>query len=278
MKLKANVIGALLVIALPCLATAQYPSFAGVVSIDSVTVAAGSHVAVPIRLAGNNMAIAGLQIPLQFEGAYLSVDSITYGGTIKPTTMEASTRIDNNNDTISIIFYPNVLNYPFPSLSSSSGVLAVLHLTVDQAAPEGVITIDSIYHTSTMWTGTGFSNGDGVMFMPAAFVPGRIVVAMPTAVDDQFSQGLPATFGLSQNYPNPFNPVTTIEFALPRAGHTTVEVFNILGQRVVTLLSQPMDAGYHQVEYDAGNQPSGIYFYRITHPLGTQTKKMTLLK
>jgi len=89
---------------------------------------------------------------------------------------------------------------------------------------------------------------------------------------------LPAEFHLAQNYPNPFNPMTTIEFSLPSAGKTKLEVFNILGQTVATLIDQRLAAGIHQVQFDAGNHPSGIYFYRLSHALGTQTRKMVMIK
>ncbi len=91
------------------------------------------------------------------------------------------------------------------------------------------------------------------------------------------------TFALDQNFPNPFNPTTTIRFALPEPGLVTVEIYNIMGQKVKTLISDNMEAGYHQVVWDATNDygspvASGIYIYRMTSGAFTEVKKMTLLK
>ena len=93
----------------------------------------------------------------------------------------------------------------------------------------------------------------------------------------------PVAFRLEQNYPNPFNPTTTIEFQLPEAGKTNLVVYDVLGQVVARLLDEPLEAGNYQVEFDARNIASGVYFYRI-EAVGASgatyrdVKKMALLK
>ncbi|HOP07756.1 MAG TPA: T9SS type A sorting domain-containing protein [candidate division Zixibacteria bacterium] len=279
MRYKAIGVMILALLTLPGLAMAQFPTFNGVISIDTVVVQAGDHFGVPVRITNNNLEIAGLQIPIQFESSYLTVDSISYVGSLKPTTMSTAEHIDNNSDTLSFVYYPNIDTYPISTITSTSGILATIFFTLSAAAPEGTIGLDSLYTpTSLYWTGVGFSDPDGTMYQPAGFEPGAVIVSLPTAVDDDVVEGLPGEFALSQNYPNPFNPITTIEFSLPRAGHTLLEVYNILGQRVVTLVDANLQAGSHQVEFDGDSQPSGVYFYRITSPEGSQTKKMMLLK
>ncbi len=89
---------------------------------------------------------------------------------------------------------------------------------------------------------------------------------------------LPTEFALDQNYPNPFNPVTQINFALPQASHVTIEIYNIVGQKVTTLVDAQMAAGYHSVSWNAANNASGVYFYRLTADSFVETKKMLLLK
>lgn len=89
---------------------------------------------------------------------------------------------------------------------------------------------------------------------------------------------LPEGFSLSQNYPNPFNPSTTVEFSLPYAGVVTLGVYNMLGQRVVTLADGTFDAGVHAVEWDASQHATGVYFYRIEFDGFVQSRKMLLLK
>ncbi|MCZ7603917.1 MAG: T9SS type A sorting domain-containing protein [Melioribacteraceae bacterium] len=76
-------------------------------------------------------------------------------------------------------------------------------------------------------------------------------------------EGLPTEYTLYQNYPNPFNPSTTIRFALPFASSVRLEVYNLLGQKVATLLDGNENAGYHKLEFNAKNLASGIYFYTI---------------
>ncbi|MCK4371645.1 MAG: T9SS type A sorting domain-containing protein, partial [candidate division Zixibacteria bacterium] len=94
---------------------------------------------------------------------------------------------------------------------------------------------------------------------------------------------LPDSYSMSQNYPNPFNPSTTISFNLPNAGQVQLSIFNVLGQKVTTLVNGQLTAGTHEATWngtDESGSPvgSGIYFYRITSSDFDQTKKMILMK
>ncbi|UCE24701.1 MAG: T9SS type A sorting domain-containing protein, partial [Candidatus Zixiibacteriota bacterium] len=95
---------------------------------------------------------------------------------------------------------------------------------------------------------------------------------------------VPDKFGLNQNYPNPFNPTTVLSFNLPKPAKVTLEIFNILGQRVNTLIhGEQRQAGLHQVEWHGDNAAgdkvgSGIYFYRLRADDEVATRKMMLLK
>jgi photosystem II stability/assembly factor-like uncharacterized protein len=91
-------------------------------------------------------------------------------------------------------------------------------------------------------------------------------------------QGVPEGFSLEQNYPNPFNPSTTIRYALPHRSHVTLTVFNTLGQKVATPVNDDLQAGYHDIEFDASNLSSGVYFYRLTAGDFIQTKQMILVR
>ncbi len=90
--------------------------------------------------------------------------------------------------------------------------------------------------------------------------------------------GLPTEFKLSQNYPNPFNPTTAINFTLPEASIVKLSVYNAIGEKIVDVLNNQMEAGYHSVNFDGSNLTSGLYFYRIEIANYSSTKKMMLLK
>ncbi|MDP2982759.1 MAG: T9SS type A sorting domain-containing protein [Candidatus Latescibacter sp.] len=88
----------------------------------------------------------------------------------------------------------------------------------------------------------------------------------------------PSAFALSQNTPNPFNPTTTISFIIPKAGNVTVEVFNVSGQKVDTVVNTYMEAGGHSVTWNAMRHSAGMYFYTVKTKDASKTMKMTLLK
>ncbi|MEX1161276.1 MAG: MBG domain-containing protein [Balneolaceae bacterium] len=89
---------------------------------------------------------------------------------------------------------------------------------------------------------------------------------------------LPATFELSQNYPNPFNPATNIRFSVPERAQVTLEIYDILGRKVQTLVSQAMQPGWHVVSWNASQLSSGMYLYRLQAGNAVFTKKLTLIK
>jgi hypothetical protein len=89
---------------------------------------------------------------------------------------------------------------------------------------------------------------------------------------------VPVDFSLSQNYPNPFNAQTTIQYDLIKDSPVNIGIYDILGQRIETLVNQKQPAGHHQVIWNAGNVSSGVYFYKINAGEYSETKKMVLLK
>lgn len=89
---------------------------------------------------------------------------------------------------------------------------------------------------------------------------------------------LPNAFALAQNYPNPFNPSTMIEFSLPKTSDVRIEVHNLLGQNVKTLVDAKVKQGKHKIKFDASELSAGIYFYTLTTPEYSNTKKLILLK
>jgi hypothetical protein len=88
----------------------------------------------------------------------------------------------------------------------------------------------------------------------------------------------PLKYELSQNYPNPFNPVTTINFSLPEAGNVKLTLYNLLGEKIKTLVNEFKEEGVHTVNFNANDLQSGLYIYKIEAGLFVQTRKMMLLK
>lgn len=95
---------------------------------------------------------------------------------------------------------------------------------------------------------------------------------------EAISTQVPEGFQLRQNYPNPFNPITTIEFSIHRSDRVQLDIFNIMGQKVATLLNRRLAPGIYKVEFNASGLPSGVYFYQLTAGKYRQVKKMILSK
>jgi hypothetical protein len=102
----------------------------------------------------------------------------------------------------------------------------------------------------------------------------RIVVS----TNNDLSGYIPTTPELAQNYPNPFNPTTNITFYVPAKSRVTIQVLNILGQKIITLTDQEYTAGRYAVVWNASTVASGVYFCRMTAAEKTQTKKMVVLR
>ena len=141
-------------------------------------------------------------------------------------------------------------------------------------------------NNGTSWTNTGLTNTD----VYALAVSGTNLFAgtnggvwrrplseMITLVQRP-ETGLPAYFGLDQNYPNPFNPSTTISFTIPLKSFVSLKVFDALGRKVSTIVSEEMHAGRYSRQWNAEGLPSGVYFYHLEAGTYHDTKKLLLLK
>jgi PKD repeat protein len=171
------------------------------------------------------------------------------------------------------------------------------------------------WETATETNNRGFEierSSDNKSFLAVGFVPGKGTAAEKSSysyIDKDISEGktwyrlkqidfdgtyaysgivevnysLPVEFSISQNYPNPFNPSTTIKFSLAADAKVTVDIFNLLGQKVVSLINDDYVAGNHEVNFNASRLSSGTYFY-VINAVGkngthfSSTKKMTLVK
>ena len=101
----------------------------------------------------------------------------------------------------------------------------------------------------------------------------RAAAAAPEAAAE-----IPQAYSLEPNYPNPFNPQTTIRVGLPEAARVRLDVFDVLGRRVATLLDEQRPAGWHTVVFEARALPSGVYFSRVEAGAFRQVGRMLLLR
>ncbi|MBK6909826.1 MAG: T9SS type A sorting domain-containing protein [bacterium] len=112
----------------------------------------------------------------------------------------------------------------------------------------------------------------------------RLTTAPPSLLDAPEAPGaVPSAFALRQNYPNPFNPETTIEFSLPAQSEVSLDIFDVLGRNVTTLVHASVSAGVHHIVWAGQSRtgvsvPSGIYFYRLATPDFVETRRMLLLR
>jgi hypothetical protein len=116
---------------------------------------------------------------------------------------------------------------------------------------------------------------DTLCFAPI-FIPDTLIIDPPTEIGNESL--MPHSFSLSQNYPNPFNASTTIEFSISERGPALLEVYNLLGQRVATLLDGELEPGRYSYQWNGADAPSGVYFYRLTAGHHTQTKRMVMIR
>jgi hypothetical protein len=91
-------------------------------------------------------------------------------------------------------------------------------------------------------------------------------------------ENIPSEFALKQNYPNPFNPSTVINYELPTTNFVELSIYNLLGQKVATLVSQEQRTGYHKVKWDASGFASGVYYYQLKAGEFQDVKKMILIR
>ena len=102
--------------------------------------------------------------------------------------------------------------------------------------------------------------------------------AIVSSVEENAATIHPVSFGLEQNYPNPFNPVTTIKYRLSVAGNVELNIYNLSGQKIETLVSEWQSAGQHQVQWNAGENASGVYYCILNTGESRAVTRMVLMK
>jgi hypothetical protein len=152
---------------------------------------------------------------------------------------------------------------------------------------------DTVNEGDTLSVLVSFTPDTAKTYLDTLFIwsnPGNSLTRVPlsgngtiTAVS-QNNSGIPKSYGISQNYPNPFNPTTVINYQLPVNSSVTLKIYDVLGREVETLVDERQNAGSYNVTFNAGNLPSGVYFYRLSAGSSgqagsfTQTKKLVVIK
>ena len=103
-------------------------------------------------------------------------------------------------------------------------------------------------------------------------------IVVPVTDVHQISNAVPTTYSLKQNYPNPFNPITNIEYTIPVQGVVKLQIFDILGRSIATLVNATQKAGVYHATWDGKTAASGVYFYKLESGSFSKTERMLLLK
>ena len=144
-----------------------------------------------------------------------------------------------------------------------------------------VITTDTLKAENNFW---GTTNADSVeahiwhrVDFPTLGVVDYSPFRLVTNEENNLSV-IPSEYRLLDAYPNPFNPVTKISFQLPKSEFIKLEIFDITGKLIETLLNKSLNSGKYSITWNAANKSSSVYFYRLTSDGFSETKKLILLK
>lgn len=205
------------------------------------------------------------------EGWYIDDVRIT-SGSIHAAPLELEASIDENNN-IYLTWQASEESDPLGYNLYRSNESGNYSSTPINSEPITTLSFtDLVFHTDNYYVATALYEDDMEShYSNESYVLGQV------SIDDE-KEIVPNKFELLQNYPNPFNPSTTIKFNLTKSSYVTINVYDILGRKVESLVNNQLPAGYHHVVWNAGNVSSGMYFYRIEAGDFSATKKMLMLK
>ncbi len=242
--------------------------------------------------------------PVQSEPAVLALAyNNLYAGQSDIMVVKSDLPVQIAAAELDITYDPTVLALGAPQLGADAGGMALQYKFDGKGNVKVILNFTNPFNTAQQLPiGTGIEmikipmlaartveagNKNQVKLSKALLSAANSASLAVTGLDDE--PLLPETFELFQNYPNPFNPTTTIMFTIGAADdgaltqHTELNIYNILGQRVKTLVNEELATGRYQKEWNATNQSglrvaTGVYFYRIVVGQNSQSKKMLLIK
>ncbi len=213
--------------------------------------------------------IGAFSFEMEYDSDIIRVDSVLMGSFLGSTGRPLSVHnpaIDNINGNLN---FRGTTSGEDPGANGSGNLATILFTSKTEGS------------TSLTLKEVRINNADNLSLTVGSIISGRVSVYTPTGV---FSGNLyPDQFTLWQNYPNPFNPATQISYAIPEASFLEIQVYNIFGQKIKTLISKYQTPGNHAVTWDGTDNSgkrvsSGIYYYRLTADNFNKTMKMTLIK
>jgi hypothetical protein len=246
-----NLLTILFIFVLPSYATAQAS-----LTIHNTVGTVGDTIALVIELSGAADA-AGIEFHLAYQSQYLS-----YVQTSSAVLNEMT--VGGSNGNINII-WEDIFN---PIDASDPIDIAMIELEILPSPPDSA---EIIFADAEIVDDTG---------EPYALITndGWILFNQTTDVFDKNQNNLPEDYILKANFPNPFNSSTVISFGLPRTSQVSLSVYNILGQKISTIVERQLGAGYHSYIWDGEKAASGVYFYQLKAGEYSATRKMILLK
>jgi hypothetical protein len=244
-------------------------------AVGGATTTEANQIVVPLVVT-NEANLTALDIPLKFsEGVTLK--EVDFENTRVSYFDLKIANINNAERTVVIGLLPQMTPTYKEDLQAGTGAVAnlvfeVTDPTVSQVKVESFKMDDPghelmfVYHDYDD-NGTPHIRTESPEFEPVT-----------VAFSNTAAPAIPKAYALTQNYPNPFNPSTEISFDLPQASHVNLTIYNVLGQKVQTLVDEQREAGSYTVTWDASPYSSGVYFYRISADNFSNTKKMLMLK
>ena len=277
-----NILAGLMVFALVLVGSSALADCGDPLSYQIMPSKTANEATVEVYLS-NSAGMAGASIPLSFAsvGSDIQCTEISFKGS-RVGHFSLYPQIDNANKRVLIGMIRALDENIDDVLPAGEGLIATLHFISDRAACQPELKI-------TSWPLTG-----GKLYFDMVDAKGYTICkkkvnneAIPIRDGGTTEPVLPETkasdFKLERNFPNPFNPETVLKFNLPEASRVSLNVYNILGQVVRTLVDEELPAGPHSVVWDGKNGQgtdvaSGVYFYRLKAGSFESTMRMTLLR
>jgi hypothetical protein len=254
---------------------------------DVMNVEPGEWVDIPVYIKGNapNHQIADMMVPLGINKEYIDQFDIEQSQILEPLAKWDVAMLTNENDnfeegwsSVSFLGFSQIYSddAPYGHFEVPTKIMTIrVHMVDNQDLMNEMVTNAIAEGLDIRQGEANMGNDMGNISFEVKQHFATMLFSPATGVEEA---AIPETYFLNDNYPNPFNPSTLFKYGIPEAGHVQVEIFDVLGRKVETLVDEEQDAGYHQVTFEGDNYSSGVYFFKLAAGDFNSTKKMTLVK